>query len=204
MFVNKLRKWRKKDFIPITKYCYYANSNLKKVEKMNKLKFTDISISGLNLNIFNGDFNKDALLIVDEISLMFKEYTVEVAIIGASHYISFIKNKKRIFSEVFACVEIPGSKRFKGNELRNISSEVFDYRFNSYIFKIDEDKSETIKRFKEENTLVYEFGKSREMKESAITGIIFKEANGIIELETIHVYPQENKAIVTNSFFNLS
>ena len=171
---------------------------------MNKLKFTDISISGLNLNIFNGDFNKDALLIVDEISLMFKEYTVEVAIIGASHYISFIKNKKRIFSEVFACVEIPGSKRFKGNELRNISSEVFDYRFNSYIFKIDEDKSETIKRFKEENTLVYEFGKSREMKESAITGIIFKEANGIIELETIHVYPQENKAIVTNSFFNLS
>jgi len=169
---------------------------------MKKIEFADVYISALTLNTFRGSFDKDALQVVKKNNYKIKEYDMELAIIGASHYISFKKEGEVIFSEVFACVDIAGATQYKDEELRMVKINVFDYSFSSYIFELDKDKY-TVERFKKENTLVFEFGETEEFKESAITGLILKEMNGKVELETIHVYPNENKAIVTNSTFNL-
>jgi len=168
-----------------------------------ELPFSDVSIDALRLNLFRGSFNKEELLVVKNKEFKIKDYDVELAIIGASHFISFKKGKDLIFSEVFACVDIAGANQYIGDELKEVKTKVFDYEFKSYIFNIDKGK-EIIQRFQDENILIFEFGMSKEMKESAITALIFKEKDGKIELETIHVYPNENRAIVTNSFFNLS
>ena len=114
--------------------------------------------------------------------------------------LQFQKNQEVLFSEVFACVEIPGAVQIKGENLLEVKRDNFNYSFSSEVFNIAVGHCTRIEKFKLSSTLIYEFGNE---EESAITGMIFNQLDDSIQLETIHVYPNEKKAIITNSSFDL-
>lgn len=159
--------------------------------------FIDQSAEELRLNIINQEFNKRPLNIIVQEELEYDGLFIEFGILGASHYIQ-IRKGKEIFSEVFACVEVPEGIKFKDfkDKSLELKSNLIKYKFSSCILSWDEKTKKKYQEFLEDNSLIVEFP-SEEGDFKAITAMKFNKETMI--LKTIHAYPNENVCVFTES-----
>lgn len=170
------------------------------------MEYIDQSIYELRLNLIKGSFNKKALNVLMTKEIEINGYDIEMAIIGASHYYSISKNGEVIFSEVFACVEMKEdfSALYKGDELKKIIKDDFQYEFRSIIRPISQENDCVIDLFKKRSILLFDFKGKDGKSNDAITGLYFEQEENIMRFRTIHVYPNEGQYIETLSIFDFN
>ncbi len=139
-----------------------------------------------------------------EETFMFNNFNVKVTILGESHKIEIFK-KDFYFVEVVACI---------GNVAEKLPTEnnnsKLNYNFKSLIHDLKADKIEYLENL---NNVSYNNLKnislSFEMKETfkfeAVTIVSINtlvEENGLL-FRTLHTYPNENQALLTESIIKL-
>ncbi|HIP33750.1 MAG TPA: DUF2617 family protein [Bacteroidia bacterium] len=177
---------------------------------MINLEYVDQSPSELNLNIFYKKFNKTKLMVINKEIIKLDDFDIEIAIIGASHYIEVKKNNELLFAEVFACIALedsnltlnPSEISYEDKLTFNDDYDGINYKFQYLELDMEKEISQfEIERFNHENILEYDFSKNH--LEPAVTSLILGINTKNIILESLHVYPNHNKAIITKSSINL-
>ena len=173
------------------------------------MKYIYQSVDDLVLQYIEGNFDTSALNVIKTYNINFNSrYNIELAIIGASHYIS-IKNKKgeRLLTEVFACLELKLENTIRifpnfnvHKDSCTLPDKILEYSvFSTYTEKIN---SLDLNYFKKHNDLTYSFKSMNEL--DATTAIIFtKNSEDSFHIKTLHSYPNENKLVITGTNFNL-
>jgi hypothetical protein len=143
-------------------------------------------------------------------------FTIKAAIVGASHIITFIDNltKKTLFTEIVADYE----HNYKDNtifiekvDFNNrffLNNEEIIYEINFIPLNIEKNPEDLklIQKFYEKNkieknsiNLNYIFDKKDNFNAETILCLNYNKRKKIIETHTLHTYPNENKALITNS-----
>ena len=180
------------------------------------LIYTDQSASELRLNLIDGVLDKTPLNVILTDTLHLADIYIEAGIIGASHFVSFNFGDK-VFSEVFACLELSNSsdscfvgKVFKQTApIKYFKKGLFSYEFTSEILDWDDKSSEKYKNFenevekssddKESIGLSYAFPTMEKNKFLAKTEVKVTKVNDMIIVETLHAYPNEEKLVFTET-----
>lgn len=174
--------------------------------------YKDQKHSSLRLNLIKDNIDEVNLNILKKDKKEFGDIKVLASIIGESHFITFDINGI-VFSEMLACISYKkDDKTIFLDNIFNINGSV-KYKLNAnylYEFKYDIiDASSAIllnQEFKEKSLQIsqdervymcYDFISKNSIK--AITNIFIYEINNGIKIKTIHTYPNEYKAIVSNS-----
>jgi len=140
-------------------------------------------------------------------SLNFQGLQIEFGILGESHYV-LVANKSSRFAEVFAC----GKKKYDdGIEFSDLIGSSFEKQFGdiSYQFEmevVNELESSKLSRLREKRNdpdvkyLKHDFPAKDKDLSHPVTEV-YLNTKGVIIVESVHTYPNENVSVFTKSNF---
>jgi len=178
--------------------------------------YIDQSAKELRLNLVDGQLDKAPLSVLVTDNNVLGSIDIEVGIIGASHFVSFLV-KKEYFNEIFACIELPesGNRCFvgkvfnKAEPIKYFKKGVFSYEFTSEIldwntktqikYKNFEKQVEEASNDKKRIGLSYIFPSAKNDKFYAKTEVMVYRTDDAIVVKSLHAYPNEDKCVFTKS-----
>ena len=129
---------------------------------------------------------------------------VELAIIGASHYLKL----ENSFFEILSCLPEKTTENCmeqkKDFEVMNVVKdlEIVKYRFATYQKQFDEQKQFELAEkeiYNQKNTLIHAFS-----EKSAITALLLKHNENKMSLKTWHTYPEFLTVVYSETVVDLS
>ena len=166
----------------------------------------DITHKNLGLYYSSEDVDVSKLIVVKTADILHDRFGIEVGILAASHYVKFTRANLK-HTEVFSCVPFKdGGEYFTIDELKNTTvkkeqalfyhvysfeSEVVDLEVNEYRYVGFLSSKELV--------LKHEFNSIIQSKFRPYTAIKCITADNRIDIETMHVYPEENIVVFTKS-----
>ena len=171
------------------------------------IEYKDTSSKELRLAFAREDLDVTNLDIIDKKVIG----DFECGILGASHYIKFIKDGRVLFTEVFSCAEFSSEntsilqvkdtvsaklEQSFGNVSYQFSSHIIDYTQEMYsdymrLYEIETDKA-----------LLFEFPYDGDPEFTPVTLIIYTKHHDAVRFDTLHAYPEENKLVLTKTVIN--
>ena len=178
------------------------------------VQFLDQSANALNLNLIEGRIDESQFDILAEDSIEDLGIRLDAHIIGGSHFL-IIHVGDRCVSEVFACTEIETDlPRLYCGPLGSITKKIECLIFNNlrYVFRADihdfdpinicDIKGDYESRYPKHVLLTFEFPKANRTEVHNPATIVLAGMNStLIDVSTIHSYPNENKIVATTSRF---
>jgi len=177
--------------------------------------YIDQSANELRLNIVEGYLNKEPLNVIIEKKMVIDTLEVEAGIIGASHFVT-VQCKNSTISEVLACLELKncGEESFISKISHNSTQKLFkkenyEYEFSSEILDWSDESSirysnfeKLVKQSELKNdciALSYLFPTKIKHEYEAKTEVVVSYNKKILEIRTLHAYPNENKIVFTKT-----
>lgn len=179
------------------------------------LKYEDQSADALRLNLVRGAVDKKSLTVLCSGNIDVPYGTVEVGIIGASHYFEFTAPCGYVlFTEVFACTEVSSEKREFYGDINDASyirkrfgDTKYSFRVKKRSWKESGSEFERLCDAVSNSTsqsqlgLIYSFP-STENAEFVPLTLVYAQADPdrkFVEVETIHAYPNEGTLVFTKT-----
>lgn len=176
------------------------------------MEYAEQTSGAIRLYLTEGNFDINQLLVVKRQALTHKDIAINFGVLATSHFVQFTY-RDEILSEVCACSDaiVPdNTKLLEYDFLPNLHNMplsaqflIFPYTFNfTYI-----DWNEGMKRLKllrnkkgsgSVATLGHTFPKSDEHEDNPVTEI-YVDCDGIIQVHTVHTYPNEDMMVFTES-----
>jgi len=182
------------------------------------MKYIDQNIDDLKITFIKGEFDYNKLTVLKEKNLSCNNYLIKAAVIGASHAISFINKKtnKVVFTEIVAnYFDINNNYTFNSESFnRKIVFNTNDLFKNEYIFSSKVIDAQTIyglekiknfyKNNEKENSINIKFDFLPKKIEhtflaQTIIHINYHKETNLLNINTLHVYPNNLKALETTS-----
>lgn len=179
---------------------------------MADIAYKDQSVSGLRLNLIEGRVNVRQFTVLRSGFFSIGSLRAEAGIIGASHFFRLKDAEGWNLTEALACTEVDPAdehihftgplQNLKGGKLHIVFSNRISYLFTARVADLE---ATWMNQFKIENksgedgfTLGYEFPSGdRSIKPRTL--ILLKREGKKIILRTGHSYPNEGKAVLTQT-----
>jgi len=191
------------------------------------MKYVEQSLKDLKMNIIMGEFDISNLSIMEEKTILFDNLKIRAAVIGASHAITFtdVTSGEVVFTEIIANVNIekdfPETKtkinfsniiktNMKNFSFKKFKKNNFTYDYDINFKKMNMYNNEDIYTnfdLLKNNQILLDFSflkkdPSQKLDSKTIVIVKIKKNNfgdTVIFIETIHVYPNESKALKTET-----
>lgn len=175
----------------------------------------------LRFTFLEGALDKSTLHILEGGSLSGK-ISIEAAVIGASHFVSYTIDGKDVLNEVFACMELNPSAKAHYGPLREIPEAVdlsfpslgVQYSFVPLVKRSEEARAQLqkiehkiakINAAKSEHHLGlrFDFPANKEGRIPKTLVWVQQSSESEVIVETVHSYPNEDLVVLTRSNMHL-
>ena len=176
--------------------------------------YKDEHISALKLNLVHKAFDETLLEKISSKSVTLllegKAILIDTSIIGASHSVTLKERGKTLFSEVLANVDLKSALEnevlfFETRDTQEYATEIegISYTFSSEVFDFEGDvlekKLHLLQEQKSALFLEYDFEYHGVSKLSAKTVVSIRQMEQDIMIESAHVYPNEQQALLSKT-----
>jgi hypothetical protein len=176
---------------------------------MKPVEYVDQSASGLALNLIDGRVDTGAFTIFRAATVNRRDVTIRAAIIGASHVLSFA-TPGAVLTEMFACTDaLGGANRILfgplGDLLETATELTFAdgrrYRFNASLAAPGAAARLRARasRGRRSVRLSFKFPRRPDRRATPETIVLVTSSPRHVVAETAHLYPHEQKAVITTS-----
>jgi len=166
--------------------------------------FKDQSSKDLRFHLLYESLNKTNLTILEKKSIDLGEgVAVEAAIIGESHYISFKHNGETLFTELLACIDMSTQHTdfdvYTNVSSLNVKRQPLGYSINIRTLKADQKIIDTFGSSSRDLIHLNYLFDNKDFDVEAKTEIKIMMNVDMLEIYTLHSYPNEDKIVLTES-----
>lgn len=175
------------------------------------------SATDIRYALLNKSLNEDQFIILNQSSYTWKEYVVEIKILGESHLCT-IRNSSNSLQEICACVDISAEREsiVRQERLASMPSAIservhnFSYSFEHTQLDLDTNQSyvsrlQSLHDNPQSASTSYEFPiETSAASQTPPITIVVAELAEQLTFETIHTYPNENTLVYTKSLVTIS